>query len=523
MEVLESRLQKLSAQFRVYLYSDPERAFAIMSEGVSLALEHGEQRWHISFLIAQAEVRLLNGRAQEALDIIESALPRASQFGDPEMLAKAHGVHASIRRNLGNGPEQIIEELLLAREFAKQTSIPRLQIWILQALADAYCHDSIDTAFDFYQEVLSHEAASPAQRASALTEMSKIHLLQEDYHSALTLSRQSYELLKDTDEVNSIGASLLVSGKAMMGLDQLDAAIDKFEEVLRLGGGKNTNSALGELGMAYLAVGRLPAAKEILQKALSTENQYHNVLVLRLLFAKVLVLEGNKSEALEEVQAVESQAATAGEMERAALYPLISQVFELLAMWEQAFRYGKLKADLDHKLHAQRFEQRLSALNRHVAIGRERIEKERQLLRAERLERELTTQALQLTSQAELLTSVRQDLQELVRDSNLPRETVKKMNDRLKTLPCKSVDWKKFDTQFKAVHPDFVHSLTTKHPMLSAGDVRLCSLVRMQMKSDEIARLFCLSERSVETHRFRVRKKLQLERSEDLTLYLTKI
>ena len=57
----------------------------------------------------------------------------------------------------------------------------------------------------------------------------------------------------------------------------------------------------------------------------------------------------------------------------------------------------------------------------------------------------------------------------------------------------------------------------------NGGMVRICSALRMNLKTDEIARLFCRSERSIETHRHRLRKKLEIPREMDLMIYLTKL
>jgi DNA-binding CsgD family transcriptional regulator len=90
-------------------------------------------------------------------------------------------------------------------------------------------------------------------------------------------------------------------------------------------------------------------------------------------------------------------------------------------------------------------------------------------------------------------------------------------------LPCQSVDWVKFDTQFAAAHPQFTQKLIATYPDLSPTEIRVCSLLRMNLKSEEIASLFCLSPRSVEFHRYNIRKKLGLKKEQNLPLFLAAI
>jgi DNA-binding CsgD family transcriptional regulator len=94
--------------------------------------------------------------------------------------------------------------------------------------------------------------------------------------------------------------------------------------------------------------------------------------------------------------------------------------------------------------------------------------------------------------------------------------TVKEIRQKLKTLPVEEMNWTTFDAQFTSVHPDFTAKLLEKYPDLSTAEVRLCKLLRLNLKSADIARLFCLSERTIETQRFAVRKKLGLKRTDNV-------
>jgi tetratricopeptide (TPR) repeat protein len=136
--------------------------------------------------------------------------------------------------------------------------------------------------------------------------------------------------------------------------------------------------------------------------------------------------------------------------------------------------------------------------------------------RANNLEQQLSNSTLQLIAQTELLSELRDGLLQFIHKFPLPDGAAKELRERLKTLPCKAVDWEKFDTQFKAAHPEFTKKLIEKFPALSPTELRICSLLRMNLKSEDIARLLCLSARSVEFHRYNIRKKLGLKTDQHL-------
>jgi len=74
-----------------------------------------------------------------------------------------------------------------------------------------------------------------------------------------------------------------------------------------------------------------------------------------------------------------------------------------------------------------------------------------------------------------------------------------------------------------SVHPEFRKKLKKKYPALTNTELRLCLLLRSGLKSHEAARILCIGERGVETHRLRIRRKMGLKGKESLTEVLQKI
>ncbi len=138
-------------------------------------------------------------------------------------------------------------------------------------------------------------------------------------------------------------------------------------------------------------------------------------------------------------------------------------------------------------------------------------------------ERELTEQIRHLLSQAEAIRKFRNDLRGLIRRSSPSDPVVKEFRKKLDDLPDDSTDWLKFEQEFVSVHPDFRKKLQEKFPTLTPQELRLCQLLRTGLKSIEVARLMCITERGVEQHRLRVRRKLSIKGKESLTEFLKAI
>lgn len=68
-----------------------------------------------------------------------------------------------------------------------------------------------------------------------------------------------------------------------------------------------------------------------------------------------------------------------------------------------------------------------------------------------------------------------------------------------------------FDVNFERVHVDFFNRLLQLNPKLTKRELRLCAFVKMNLSNKEISPLLNISVRGVETGRYRIRKKLDIQ------------
>jgi DNA-binding CsgD family transcriptional regulator len=138
---------------------------------------------------------------------------------------------------------------------------------------------------------------------------------------------------------------------------------------------------------------------------------------------------------------------------------------------------------------------------------------------------ELASTAMHLVKKGELITRLKTELNQLIRRVDVPaaQTEVKKMIKQLEEDDQIDQEWDQFAKHFDKVHSDFVMQLKTKHPDISPNEVKLCSYLRMNLSSKEIAQLLNISVRGVEISRYRLRKKLNLQGGENLFDYLIQL
>lgn len=84
----------------------------------------------------------------------------------------------------------------------------------------------------------------------------------------------------------------------------------------------------------------------------------------------------------------------------------------------------------------------------------------------------------------------------------------------------KSSFWETLDEHFLKTHPQFTKSLLTKHPSLTQAEIKLATLLSLQLSTKDIANVMIQNYDSIRVSRTRLRKKLGLANGDNLHGYL---
>lgn len=87
-------------------------------------------------------------------------------------------------------------------------------------------------------------------------------------------------------------------------------------------------------------------------------------------------------------------------------------------------------------------------------------------------------------------------------------------------LNLRNNTWKQFHNYFNKVHPDFSGNLLKTYPNISPEELKLSYFLRLNMSSKEIANITNKEIHSIDIARYRLRKKLGLERNDKLQEFL---
>lgn len=145
-----------------------------------------------------------------------------------------------------------------------------------------------------------------------------------------------------------------------------------------------------------------------------------------------------------------------------------------------------------------------------------KLEKERSLTAIEIKKKELAVTALQLIEKDNLLDEVKKGLDNIKTVET--KDTVKNIKNTIRVNSTKN--WEDFEARFVQINSNFYTSLSEKHPNISPSELKICALIKLNFSSKEMAKLLAISTESINKARYRLRKKLDLKREDNLVTYI---
>jgi DNA-binding CsgD family transcriptional regulator len=153
-------------------------------------------------------------------------------------------------------------------------------------------------------------------------------------------------------------------------------------------------------------------------------------------------------------------------------------------------------------------------------LEKERIKKEKEL-ELLRKEEQIVSQEIELGVREFELSNLKRMLQDHLDRSNDPDfNEMKIFLSQIRNSEKKVAHLGSLNNILSMNSSDFLKNLKMKHPNLTDDELRLLSLIRLNLGTDELTLIFNISRASLNTKRYRVRKKLGLSSSDSLDSYI---
>ncbi len=166
----------------------------------------------------------------------------------------------------------------------------------------------------------------------------------------------------------------------------------------------------------------------------------------------------------------------------------------------------------------------LEKRNHLIDLENKVFEKDQKMLKnnLELKNKELASRALALIQLNETLKNISLKMNDFPSDTLSGKKQVKAILQDIQQATHSNI-WQEFDLAFSQVHNLFYEKLFDICPNLSATEIKIAALLKLNLSTKEIAAISFKSESSIKTTRHRLRQKLNIGDNDNLVAFLLRL
>lgn len=401
---------------------------------------------------------------------------------------------------------------------------------VLSNLGKAYMRlENYSKADSIFTELLKKhlQQGSRYDIAESYSNLGELHLALQQYDTALKNFQHSFEVRKDIPDLEGMSKCLYFMGKSYLGLKEYAMAekhlLQGIDTALKVSTRKWLTNIYETLKDLEVARGNYRQALMYFEQFAVKKDSLFDEEKSRQIAEMQTRFETMQKEQLLQMQHIElemlRQRAKIQSFVRSGLLTglLVLGIIGYLVISRQRLKILKNKELLAKNREIYHSQQALAQ----AELENARLQEKKLLQEIEFKNKELTSYTINFIQKNELMEELKTGIEQLKKSQD--RETAKKLNG-LNRLVENSMhidrDWEDFKRHFEEVHKDFFKMLKECCPDLTNNELKLCALLRLNMNLKEAANIMGISPESVKTARYRLRKKLNLSREENLIDYI---
>lgn len=207
----------------------------------------------------------------------------------------------------------------------------------------------------------------------------------------------------------------------------------------------------------------------------------------------------------------------------------------LLFLFFRLYRWDKRRLHRKHSIVSSEKDKEI--LNQQREYEKEYARQEHQIMKLEQdklrtelghKSQEMANLLMNFARKNEALLEIKEELTQIsaklkVGGNKESLKMVLLLNNKIESNMQSDELLKRFEEQFDLVHNNFIDCLRSNYADLTQNELLMCAYLKMNLCTKEIAPLLNISVRGVETMRYRIRKKFELNRESSLTEFLNRI
>lgn len=392
-------------------------------------------------------------------------------------------------------------------------------------------------ALEAYLEALriNEELGDEVQAATNIGNISNVYFYLGDTVRSFEYDQRSLEMARRRNDsyrtahaLEAISSNYKERGEHDAALEALHESLSIFRELQER---RYEAAALIKLGTLHELRGEFALALQQFEQAESiaeTIGRTDSVINARLRIGMFHVRNGEPAAAIPVLRLGLAAADETGSLKaRNELLLVLATALDATGEHAEAFQRMKEHAASLETLFGDERQRAVAQMQARFDV--ERAEREREVfrLRSEHLEemmemrsKELASLAMHLVRKNAFLQKLRRDAQQLAADNPASKSLLDTLLKAIMENLRGDDEWERFEQEFQHIHHDFMTRLSQHCTRLTPTELKVCAMLKINLSNKEIASLLSVSIRNIESHRYSIRKKLQLPSDANLTIAL---
>lgn len=445
-----------------------------------------------------------------ALKNVLKGLAIFEQLGDSVRIADGYNHVATLEYNLGNFQEALMynQKALSIYEAYEDTSY---QAQALNDIGIMYMRlGQYNDALHHYNKSLglSRQHGYLATQVATLSNLGVLHLTFKEYDKAIDCLDQSIALAKS------------INAKRRIAISE-----NKLAQVYLLKGAPKEAIKHAKRAKEYAETSQNISLESVASKHLSSGFEQLNEFPLALAYHKTFktlsdsILNEEKINTIEELRiqfdTQQKEAEIALQSEEIKVLKIQAKNDQLTKMLFGSGMFSFLAiAGLLYFGFTQRIRKNKIARDKQEAIYKQEIEYKK---------KELASQTLHLIKKSTFIQELKENLEKIKQSPDLFKAQFRRLILLLERQSAEDQDWEVFKSYFSEVHNNFDDKLLSIADDITEKEMRLASFLRMKLTTKEIASILNVLPDSVLKSKYRLKKKLRLDKEQDLTGFLNTI
>lgn len=516
-----------------------DSALKYADQALLLGEQTNNRKGKVDALIQKGRMLMQLLEYNKAFESFESAIKLADKDNMLNEIAIANGVIGIIYAELGDFDNSAKYNFRALELFEKVGNKQEIGVTLGNIAADMLSQKNYKKALDYMNEAIgiAREINDKPGIAQQYNNIAGVYYTSfSDYKKALDYFKKAYLVNNQLGDKLQLGMNMLNMGYCFFRLNEKDSALYYFENSINI-----FRVIDNPIRIANVEIALSKYYFEISQLDISLQHSKNAFKIGQERNSKEIISQA--SETLHEIYLLKKD--TINAYKYAIINFQAKDSLQILQSQKTLFRleyqYNYEKQDKERKLKQQRNYYILGFIILGLLSGfiiiiliysRQRIKIRNAMLEREKMRaelnfknKELTINLMALMKKNEMHTDISKKL--LVIEKKVPKEkfheAICQLNKELKQTSDDKI-WKEFALRFKQTNSDFYDKLLRNYPDLTQNELRLCAYLRLNMTSKEISELTGQRTETLESARYRLRKKLGISGSDsNLVTFLSQI